>query len=185
MAICDGSSRKTLDFRLSHTLETEFCVDCLEEALRTHGKPEIFNSDQGARFTRQAFTNILNRAVIVISKEGWGRVFDKLFAERLWRSVKHEHVSLKGFATMDELRLGLTEYFAFHNAERPHRSLGQQTPEGVYRAALNGGATIVDGFAGGGGGTRFRRSSIGRRACRSASRPNAIVPEFLRQTGNL
>jgi len=69
--------------------------------------------------------------VIAISKEGWGRVFDNLFAERLWRSVKDEHVCLKDFATMDELRLGLTEYFAFHNGERPHRSLGQQTPEEV------------------------------------------------------
>ncbi len=105
-------------------MDAVFCVDCLEEALRTHGKPEIFNSDQGAQFTSEAFTNVLTRAGIVISREGRGRVFDNLFVERLWRSVKHEDLSLKGTATMDELKVGLTEYFAFYNGERPYQSLG-------------------------------------------------------------
>ena len=83
-----------------------------------------FNSDQGAQFTSEAFTNVLTRAGIVISREGRGRVFDNLFVERLWRSVKHEDLSLKGTATMDELKVGLTAYFAFYNGERPYQPLG-------------------------------------------------------------
>jgi putative transposase len=161
VAIIDWYSRKALSWRISNTLEARFCVDCLEEALRTHGKPEIFNSDQGAQFTSEAFTNVLTREGIVISMDGRGRVFDNLFVERLWRSVKHEDVYLKGYATMDELRVGLTEYFAFYNGERPHQSLGQQTPEVVYRTALGGGAKIVDKFSGAGGETPVPLRSTG------------------------
>ncbi len=142
-------------------MDAVFCVDCLEEALRTHGKPEIFNSDQGAQFTSEAFTNVLTREGMVISSDRRGRVFDNILVERLWRSVKHEDVSLKGYATMDELRVGLTEYFAFYNGERPHQSLGQQTPEVVYRTALGGGAKIVDKFAGAGGETPVPLRSTG------------------------
>jgi putative transposase len=159
VAIIDWYSRKALSWRISNTLEAEFCVDCLEDALRTHGKPEIFNSDQGAQFTSEAFTNVLTREGIVISMDGRGRVFDNIFVERLWRSVKHEDVYLKGYATMDELRVGLTEYFAFYNGERPHQSLGQQTPEVVYRTALGGGAKIVDKFSGAGGDPVGRSNS--------------------------
>jgi len=88
--------------------------DCLEEALRSHGTPEIFNSDQGAQFTSEAFTGVLKREGVVISMDGRGRVFDNIFVERLWRSVKYEDVYLKGYATMGELMVGLAEYSTRH-----------------------------------------------------------------------
>ena len=116
--------------------------------MRAHGKPEIFNSDQGSQFTSEAFTGVLKREGIVISMDGRGRAFDNIFVERLWRSVKHEDVYLRGYATMGELTLGLDEYFAFYNGERPHQSLGQKTPEVVYRTAVSGGAMILDKFGG-------------------------------------
>jgi putative transposase len=146
VAIIDWFSRKVLGWRISNSMEAIFCVDCLEEALLAHGKPEIFNSDQGSQFTSEAFTGVLKREGIAISMDGRGRAFDNIFVERLWRSVKHEDVYLKGYATMGELMVGLTEYFAFYNDERPHQSLGQKTPEVVYRTAVGGGAVIVDKF---------------------------------------
>lgn len=146
VAIIDWYSRRVLGWRISNSMEAAFCVDCLEEALRTHGKPEIFNSDQGSQFTSEAFTGVLKREGIAISMDGRGRAFDNIFVERLWRSVKHEDVYLKGYATMVELMVGLAEYFAFYNGERPHQSLGQKTPEVVYRTAIGGGAVIVDKF---------------------------------------
>ena len=148
VAIIDWYSRRVLSWRISNSMEAVFCVDCLEEALRTHGKPEIFNSDQGAQFTSEAFTGVLKREGITISMDGRGRAFDNIFVERLWRSVKHEDVYLKGYATMGELTIGLAEYFAFYNGERPHQSLGQQTPDIVYRTATGGGAMIFDKFGG-------------------------------------
>ena len=123
VAIIDWYSRRVLSWRISNSMEAVFCVDCLEEALRSHGKPEIFNSDQGSQFTSEDFTDVLKREGIVISMDGRGRAFDDIFVERLWRSVKHEDVYLKGYATMGELTLGLAEYFAFYNGERPHQSL--------------------------------------------------------------
>lgn len=147
VAIIDWYSRRVLGWRISNSMEAAFCVDCLEEALRTHGKPEIFNSDQGSQFTSEAFIGVLKREGIVISMDGRGRAFDNIFVERLWRSVKHEEVYLKGYATMGELMVGLTEYFAFYNGERPHQSLGYKTPDVVYRTATGGGAVIVDKFA--------------------------------------
>ena len=129
-------------------MEAVFCVDCLEDALRHHGQPEIFNSDQGAQFTSAAFTDVLKREGVVISMDGRGRAFDNIFVERLWRSVKHEDVYLKGYASMGKLLVGLTEYFAFYNGERPHQSLGQKTPDVVYRSGVGGGALIVDKFGG-------------------------------------
>ena len=148
VAIIDWYSRRVLSWRISNSMEAVFCVDCLEEALRSHGKPEIFNSDQGSQFTSEAFTDVLKREGMVISMDGRGRAFDNIFVERLWRSVKHEDVYLKGYASMGELMVGLTEYFAFYNGERPHQSLGQQTPDVVYRSAIGGGAMIVDKFGG-------------------------------------
>jgi len=146
VAIIDWYSRRVLSWRISNSMEAVFCVDCLEEALRTHGKPEIFNSDQGAQFTSEAFTGVLKREGILISMDGRGRAFDNIFVERLWRNVKYEDVYLKGYATMGELMVGLAEYFIFYNGERPHQSLGQKTPEVVYRTAIGGGAVIVDKF---------------------------------------
>ena len=147
VAIIDWYSRKVLSWRISNSMEAVFCADCLEDALRTHGKPETFNSDQGSQFTSETFTGVLKREGIVISMDGRGRAFDNIFVERLWRSVKHEDVYLKGYASMGELILGLAEYFAFYNGERPHQSLGQKTPEVVYRTAIGGGAIIVDKFS--------------------------------------
>ena len=148
VAIIDWYSRRVLSWRISNSMEAEFCVDCLEEALRTHGKPEIFNSDQGSQFTSEAFTGVLTREGIVISMDGRGRAFDNIFVERLWRNVKYEDVYLKGYATMGELMIGLTGYFAFYNSERPHQALNQGTPALVYQNATGGGALIVDKFGG-------------------------------------
>ena len=148
VAIIDWYSRRVLSWRISNSMEALFCVDCLEEALRAHGKPEIFNSDQGSQFTSVAFTDVLKREGVVISMDGRGRAFDNIFVERLWRDVKHEDVYLKGYATMGELMVGLAKYFVFHNCERPHQSLGYKTPDVVYRTAVGGGAVIVEKFGG-------------------------------------
>ena len=140
-------------------MEAIFCVDCLEDAIRIYGKPEIFNSDQGSQFTSVAFTGVLEREGIVISRDGRGRVFDNIFVERLWRNVprkkhpwgvKSDDVYLKGYATMGELMVGLSKYFDFYNGERPHQSLGNKTPDVVYRTGMGGGAMIVDKFGGAG-----------------------------------
>jgi putative transposase len=144
----DWYSRKVLSWRLSNGMEAAFCVDCLEDALRTHGKPEIFNSDQGSQFTSDSFTGVLKREGVAISMDGRGRALDNIFVERLWRSVKYEDVYLKGYASMGELTVGLAEYFVFYNSERPHQSLGQATPDVVYQTAVGGGAMIVDKFGG-------------------------------------
>jgi putative transposase len=146
VAIIDWYSRRVLGWRISNSMEAVFCVDCLEEAIRHHGKPEIFNSDQGAQFTSEAFTGVLIREGIVISMDGRGRAFDNIFVERLWRNVKYEDVYLKGYATMGELQAGLMEYFLLYNGERPHQSLGYKTPDVVYQTGIGGGAMIVDKF---------------------------------------
>lgn len=146
VAIIDWYSRRVLSWRLSNSMEAIFCVDCLEDALRIHGRPEIFNSDQGSQFTSDAFTGVLKREGVTISMDGRGRAFDNIFVERLWRNVKHEDVYLKGYATMTELAAGLKEYFDFYNNERPHQSLDYKTPDVVYRTAMGGGAVIVDKY---------------------------------------
>lgn len=146
MAIIDWYSRRVLSWRISNSMEAAFCVDGLEEALRIHGKPEIFNSDQGSQFTSDAFTGVLKREGIAISMDGRGRAFDNIFVERLWRNVKYEDVYLKGYVTIAELTAGLAKYFAFYNGERPHQSLGNITPDIVYRTAIGGGAVIMDKY---------------------------------------
>ena len=161
VAIIDWYSRRVLSWRISNSMEAVFCVDCLEDALRHHGKPEIFNSDQGSQFTSAAFTDVLKREGVVISMDGRGRAFDNIFVERLWRSVKHEDVYLKGYASMGELMVGLTEYFVFYNGERPHQSLANNTPDAVYRSAIGGGAMIVDKFGGAVEGTPVPLRSTG------------------------
>ena len=145
-AVIDWYSRKVLAWRLSNTLDSGFCVDCLEQSLRTYGTPEIFNTDQGCQFTSDAFTGVLNFHGIAISMDGRGRALDNIFVERLWRRVKHEDVYLKGYINMPGLQLGLTEYFDFYNTERPHQSLGDLTPIQVYRTGRGGGAKIVNKF---------------------------------------
>jgi putative transposase len=145
-AVIDWYSRKVLAWQLSNTLDSGFCVDCLEQSLRVYGIPAIFNTDQGCQFTSDAFTGVLKLHGISISMDGRGRALDNIFVERLWRSVKHEDVYLKGYVSMPELQLGLTDYFKFYNIERPHQSLGNRTPVQVYRTASGGGARIVDKF---------------------------------------
>ncbi len=147
VAVIDWYSRRVLAWRLSNTMDSEFCIDCLQDALQNHGTPEIFNSDQGSQFTSAAFTKVLLEKEITISMDGRGRALDNIFVERLWRSVKHEDIYLKGYATLPELLLGLTEYFDFYNTERTHQSLGYLTPDQVYRTGQGGGAVIVDKYA--------------------------------------
>lgn len=148
VAIIDWYSRRVLSWRISNSLEAAFCVDCLEDALRLHGKPEVFNSDQGVQFTSEVFTGVLKREGVAISMDGRGRAYDNIFVERLWRSVKHEDVYLHGYATMGELLLGLAKYFAFYNEERPHQALGNRVPDEVYQSSTGGGAMIVDKYGG-------------------------------------
>ena len=146
VAIIDWYSRKVLSWRLSNSMDAAFCVDCLEDALKQYGQPEVFNSDQGSQFTSAAFTDVLKREGITISMDGRGRALDNIFVERLWRTIKYEDIYLKGYANMYNLTLGLTEYFAFYNQDRPHQSLGYLTPDRVYKSAEGGGAMIMDKY---------------------------------------
>ena len=147
VAVMDWYSRKVLSWRISNSMDASFCVDCLEQALRHFGKPEIFNSDQGSQFTSADFTDVLKREGIRISMDGRGRAFDNIFIERLWRNVKYEDVYLKGYATVGELLPGLSEYFVRYNSKRPHQSLQYETPDVVYASGSGGGALIIDKYA--------------------------------------
>jgi len=131
VAIIDWYSRYVLSWRLSNTLDADFCIEALEEAL-TKGKPDIFNTDQGSQFTSEAFTGLLQQHGVRISMDGKGSYNDNLFIERLWRSVKYEEVYLKVYQDGIEARIGLGNYFRFYNTERPHQALGYRTPAEVY-----------------------------------------------------
>ncbi len=131
-AVIDWFSRRVLSWRLSITMDTSFCIEALDEALRLHGKPEIFNTDQGSQFTSEAFTGRLKEESIQISMDGRGRWADNVFVERLWRSLKYEHVYLHAYESVGEARDKIGRYFEFYNARRPHSSLGAQTPDQVY-----------------------------------------------------
>ena len=133
VALMDWHSRYVLSWRLSNTLEADFCVEALEEALALFGKPEIHNSDQGSQFTCNAYIEVLTGYDIQISMDGKGRFLDNIFVERLWRSVKYEEVYLKAYESIPEAREGLAAYFRFYNEERPHEALGYKTPEEVFR----------------------------------------------------
>ena len=132
VAVIDWYSRRVLAWRLSNTLETTFCVEALQEALRRYGKPEIFNTDQGSQFTGRDFMEVLLAQGIKISMDGKGRYTDNIFVERLWRSLKYEEVYLHDYASMKEARAGISTYFHFFNDERPHKALGSQTPADFY-----------------------------------------------------
>ena len=127
----DWHSRYVLSWELSNTLDSAFCVSALEAAL-ARGRPEIFNTDQGAQFTSQAFTGVLEAAGIAISMDGRGRALDNVFIERLWRTVKYEEIYLWRHETVPALVSGLTRYFDYYNKERRHQSLDNQTPAAVY-----------------------------------------------------
>ena len=135
VAIMDWYSRYVLSWRLSNTLDADFCVAALEEALSMR-MPEIFNTDQGSQFTSEAFTGTLERQGVRISMDGKGRYLDNLFIERLWRTVKYEEVYLKAYESVREARKGIGEYFQFYNTQRPHQALNYRTPLDVFDSII-------------------------------------------------
>ena len=135
VAVMDWATRKVLAWRVSNTMDTAFCIDALEEALVRHGRPGIFNTDQGSQSTSPRFTDVLKDANVRISMDGRGRWMDKVFIERLWRSLKYECIYLHAFETGSELRVGLTRWIGYYNTRRPHSALAGRTPDEAYRAA--------------------------------------------------
>jgi putative transposase len=131
-AVVDWFSRRILSWRLSITMEAGFCIEALEEAIARHGRPEIFNTDQGAQFTGHDFTGVLNKAGIAISMDGKGSWRDNVFVERLWRSIKYEEIYLRAYDTVSEARASIGRYLTFYNSRRPHSSLDRQTPDQAY-----------------------------------------------------
>ena len=131
VAIMDWYSRYILASRLSNSLESDFCVEALNEALQK-GCPEIFNTDQGSQFTAKEFVSLLERRGIKVSMDGSGSYTDNLFIERLWRTLKYEEIYLKAYQDAKEARAAIAKYIVFYNTERPHQSLDYQTPAGVY-----------------------------------------------------
>jgi len=132
VAIIDWHSRKVLSWRLSNTLESDFCVEALQEALSRYGRPDIFNTDQGSQFTSTAFTQVLKDHGIAISMDGRGRCQDNIFIERLWWTIKHHYLYLHSFLSGSELHQGLSGWIRFYNEERGHSSLDDRTPDEVY-----------------------------------------------------
>ena len=133
VAVMDWYSRHVLAWRLSNTMETSFCLEALDEALEHCGKPEIFNTDQGAQFTDADFTGRLRDAGIKISMDGTGRYSDNIFVERLWRSLKYEEVYLHAYETPREAREGIARWMTFYGNQRPHQALGYQAPGPFYQ----------------------------------------------------
>jgi putative transposase len=131
-AVVDWFTRRVLAWRLSITMEVDFCIEAVEEALAKHGRPEIFNTDQGSQFTSVEFTSLLLKNGISISMDGRGAWRDNVFVERLWRSVKYEEVYLHAYDSVSAARDSLGRYFFFYNSKRPHSSLDAQTPDHVY-----------------------------------------------------
>ena len=131
-AVVDWFSRRVLAWRLSISMAVDFCVEAVEEALAKHGKPEIFNTDQGSQFTSIAFTGLLSSNGIAISMDGKGSWRDNVFVERIWRSVKYEEVYLRAYESVSEARASIGRYLAFYNGKRPHSKLDRQTPDQVY-----------------------------------------------------
>ncbi len=134
-AVVDWASRRVLSHRVSITMEADFCVEALEEALAKYGKPEIFNTDQGSQFTGATFTGVLTKNAVAISMDGKGSWRDNVFVERLWRSVKYEEVYLRAYGGVTEAGASIARYLAFYNERRPHSSLDRRTPDEAYFAA--------------------------------------------------
>ncbi|MBA3810313.1 MAG: IS3 family transposase [Caulobacteraceae bacterium] len=132
VAVVDWHTRRVLSWRVSITMELDFCLEAVEEALARHGKPAIFNTDQGSQFTSAAFTDLLADNGIAISMDGKGSWRDNVFVERLWRSVKYEEVYLRAYDSVGQARASLGRYLAFYNGKRPHSSLGARTPDQAY-----------------------------------------------------
>jgi len=134
--VLDWFSRRVLSWRLSITMEAAFCVETLEDALARHGKPDIFNTDQGSQFTGSAFTGVLIENGVAISMDDKGAWWDNVFVERLWRSVKYEEVYLKAYESVSETRASIGRYLDFYNGRRPHSSLDGTTPDHAYFTPL-------------------------------------------------
>ena len=132
VAVMDWFSRRVLSWRLSITMEADFCVEAVQEAMAKHGRPEIFNTDQGVQFTSEAFLGQLETAGVRISMDGKGRFLDNIFIERLWRSLKYEEVFIKAYGSVIEARRGIGGWLCFYNDERPHQALGYRTPRAVF-----------------------------------------------------
>jgi len=132
VAIMDWYSRRVLSWRVSNSLDSVFCADALKEAIAHYGTPQIFNTDQGAQFTSEDFTQVLHKAEIKMSMDGKGRWMDKVFVERMWRSVKYEEVYLHAYESIPEARAGIKRWIKFYNFERTHQSLDRMTPDQVY-----------------------------------------------------
>lgn len=148
VAVMDWAARKVLSWRVSNTMDAEFCIEALKEALARHGKPAIFNTDQGSQFTSTEFTKLLKDAKIRISMDGRGRWLDNVFVERLWRSLKYECVYMHAFETGSELRAGLKGWIGFYNTRRPHSALAGRTPDEAYGLAPTfGGMMMNQGLA--------------------------------------
>jgi putative transposase len=131
-AVMDWFARRILAWRLSNTMEAEFCIDALEDALAKHDKPGIFNTDQGSQFSGAAFTGVLTREDIAISMDGKGAWRDNVFVERFWRSVKYEEVYLRAYDDVPQARASLGRYLDFYNRRRPHSALDRRTPDQAY-----------------------------------------------------
>jgi len=136
VAVEDLFSRKILSWKVSNTMDTSFCIDALEEALRKNGKPEIFNTDQGSQFTSEKFTSTLLDQGVKISMDGKGRALDNAHIERVWRSLKYEDIYLNDYQSIAELRKGVNKYFKKYNNSRPHQSLNYEVPNKVYAEGL-------------------------------------------------
>jgi len=136
VAVLDWFSRRALSWRVSITMEADFCVEAVEEALARYGAPEIFNTDQGSQFTGEAFTSLLSSNGIAISMDGKGAWRDNVFIERLWRSVKHEEVYLRAYDNVPEARTSIGRYLDFYNTWRPHSQHGGRTPDQAWFAGL-------------------------------------------------
>jgi len=132
VAVIDWFSRRVLSWRLSNTMDVSFCLEALDEALSKHGKPEIFNTDQGSQFTSVAFTDLLKAADIKISMDGKGRWCDNVYVERFWRTIKYDEIYLHAYESVSEARSGIAKFIRFYNEVRPHSSLQAKTPDQVY-----------------------------------------------------
>jgi putative transposase len=152
VAVMDWFSRRVLAWRLSITMGTDFCVDALHEAMEQHGRPEIFNTDQGVQFTSSTFLDELSGQGVRISMDGKGRFLDNIFIERLWRSLKYEEVYIKAYGSVAEARQGIGGWLGFYNEKRPHQALGYRTPRVVHEGAAceyvdNASASLRDAHA--------------------------------------
>ena len=185
-AVVDWFSRRVLAWRLSITMEVEFCLEAVEEALVRHGKPEIFNTDQGSQFTSADFTGLLLKHAIAISMDGKGSWRDNVFVERLWRSVKYEEVYLRAYDSVAEARASIGRYLDFYNRKRPHSCLDARTPEqGLFRPAAAGRGSMISPPCSGrhsGRATPSRRASRNRHSRMATGRASTYQERKAVQT---